>query len=511
VANPDHLAELNKGVESWNQWRRENPCIVPDLRKADLRQANLRKANLSRADLRKADLSRANLSFADLRGVNLTGAKFSSTCLVSANLSMADLSSANLSKIDLSFANFSRANLRSANLSKTDLKSANFTGSHLSFANLSGANLSEAYLRKAFLREANLSKAILNKANLSVTNLSVANLSQADLNLAVMEGANLQNADLSAVQALRTNFKGAYLTGACLEDWKINSKTALDNVQCDYIYLKKGYRSEFSSRHPSDRTFQSGEFTEVTKQFQQSSETIDLFFTNGITGFLQSFKELQQRCTDRVLAIQEIEPKSDKTLFVRLESLPETNKESAKRFYEEQIQLVQANYALQTSVQLLELSKQHNTEIIELAKLAIGKSPVNNFVNMGASAMSNSEEFTNNLEGANIANFANQVRDNARQQANQYNYSSETQSLADAAKEIQALLDQLSQRYPTDTKAAKRAFANEAIQHIDNDPALAQRILSALGAGSTAALEQFLNHPAASFVINALDDWKKTR
>ena len=507
MANPEHLAELNKGVESWNQWRRENPYIVPNLRKADLSRVDLGKADLSRADLRKANLSRANLSFADLRDANLTGATFSSTCFVSANLSKADLSSANLNKIDLSFANFTRANLRSANLSKTDLKSANFTCSHLSQANLSGANLSEAYLRKAFLREANLSKAILNRANLSFTDLSVANLSQADLNLAVMEGANLQNADLSAVQALRTNFKGAYLTGACLQNWNINSKTNLNNVQCDYVYLKKSYGFEFSSRYPSDKTFQPGEFT---KQFQQVSETIDISFPAGITEFIEFFRKRQQYYPYNVFDIQEIRPKSDRGLFVSFKDLPEANEEAAKRFNEEQLQLVQANYALQASNQLLELSKQHKAEIIELAKLALGKPSINK-VNVKATAMSNSEEFTNNLQGANIANFANQICDNARQQANQYNYTPENKSLVDAAKEIQSLLDQLSQRYPTDTAEAKYAFANEAIQRIDGDPSFTQRLLSALSAGSTSALEQFLNHPAASFFITALEDWKKTR
>jgi hypothetical protein len=34
--------------------------------------------------------------------------------------------------------------------------------------------------------------------------------------------------------------------------------------------------------------------------------------------------------------------------------------------------------------------------------------------------------------------------------------------------------------------------------------------MSALGAGGTAALEQLLNHPAASFVIGALGDWQET-
>jgi hypothetical protein len=45
--------------------------------------------------------------------------------------------------------------------------------------------------------------------------------------------------------------------------------------------------------------------------------------------------------------------------------------------------------------------------------------------------------------------------------------------------------------------------ATEAIKRIENDPKLVQRILSALKAGGTEALAQFLNHPAASFVIGS--------
>jgi uncharacterized protein YjbI with pentapeptide repeats len=468
VANSRHLAELHKGVKSWNQWRRENSCIIP----------NLIKAELSLLDLR----------FADLSGAKLSGAKFSSACLASVNFSKADLSNPNLSKTDLKFANFSRSNL--------------------SKANLTGANLSEAYLSYADLSEANLSRAIFNKTRLSSTNLSRANLSKAELILAVMEAANLQNANLSGVQALRTNFTRANFTGACLQDWNINTKTNLDDVQCDYIYLKKGYSFEFSSRYPSDRTFQPGEFT---RQFKQASEIEELVFPYGITEFFQFFQERQQLYTDKVLAIQELEPKSDSAVAVRLEVLPKANQEDAKSFYEEQLQLAKATYTLQATTQAIELYKQHNAEIIELAKLALGKPSINN-INVGATAVSNSEGFTNNLQGANIANFSNQMGDNARQQANQYNYSQETKkSLADAAKEIQAVVDHLSQTYRTDTMTAKCVFANEVIQRIDNDPSLTQRILSAFSAGSISALEQFLNHPAASFVISALEDWQKTR
>jgi hypothetical protein len=33
MANEKHLSILMQGVEAWNQWRRENPKIKPNLRK----------------------------------------------------------------------------------------------------------------------------------------------------------------------------------------------------------------------------------------------------------------------------------------------------------------------------------------------------------------------------------------------------------------------------------------------------------------------------------------------
>lgn len=85
------------------------------------------------------------------------------------------------------------------------------------------------------------------------------------------------------------------------------------------------------------------------------------------------------------------------------------------------------------------------------------------------------------------------------------------QNLAEAAKEIQQLLEQLEKTYPTDTTMGKMAIATEAIQQIDSNPKLTSRVLSALQAGGTSALDSFLDHPAASFVIGALEDWQQSK
>ena len=467
MANSKHLAELKKGIKNWNRWRRENPNIIPDLRKADLRGFDL--------------------SFANFRDAKLVETRYSGACLHSANLTKADLS-------------FSR-------LVATNLKFANLKSSNLSQATLIKANLSEADLMKANLSEVNLSEANLSKANLRFTQLFKANLTKADLSLAVVKKAQLQNTDMTAVRGLGSDFTEANLTGACLHNWNIDLKTSFESVECDYVYRKKRYGSEFTDRYPRDKNFEPGEFT---KEFQKVSEMRELFFENGITEFFEFFEEQQNKSSDEVIAIEEIEPKGDNAIVVRLETLPKADQDDPERFNQEQFQLAIANYELQAREQAIELYKQQNAEMIGVMKLMATQKIVN-VNNVENTSMSNSPEFNNNFQGANIGNFANQVNDNARQQTNQYNYDSDTKIVADVAKELQLLLEQLSQTNPTDNTRTKLAVADLAIEHIDNSPALNKRVLSAIKAGSTSALSQFLNHPVSSFFISALEDWQKTR
>lgn len=92
-----------------------------------------------------------------------------------------------------------------------------------------------------------------------------------------------------------------------------------------------------------------------------------------------------------------------------------------------------------------------------------------------------------------------------------YYAAGQQQSLAEVAAEIQKLLKQMEQSYPADTTVGKMAIATETIERIDSNPTLTERILSALKTGGISALEQLLNHPAASFVIGALEDWQKIK
>jgi uncharacterized protein YjbI with pentapeptide repeats len=180
VANPKHVEILKKGVAEWNEWRRANPTIYPDLRGANLNNADLRTADLRAADLRAADLRAADLRAADLRAANLSSANLGDARLGNANLSNADLSGANLSD-----ANLSNADLSGANLSDAGLYGAHLGGAHLGGANLGGANLNRAVLYGAIL-------------------IGVANLNGAYLTNAFLGETVFGNVDLSSVIGLDT-------------------------------------------------------------------------------------------------------------------------------------------------------------------------------------------------------------------------------------------------------------------------------------------------------------------
>ncbi len=92
-----------------------------------------------------------------------------------------------------------------------------------------------------------------------------------------------------------------------------------------------------------------------------------------------------------------------------------------------------------------------------------------------------------------------------------YNNPETRQNLTEAAGEIQELLDKLSETYPTNTTTGKIKIAEEAIEEIENNPQLKQKLLSAIKIGTLAAIDSMLNHPAASFFIAAMEDLQNNK
>jgi uncharacterized protein YjbI with pentapeptide repeats len=237
MANEEHLAILKQGVKAWNQWRRENRGLHPDLSGANLREEDLNRADLRETHLWAADLSGATLGRADLSEADLSGADLSGAGLSGARLSEATLGRANLSR-----ANLWTARLRRARLRETDLSGATLSWADLSEADLRRANLGEAHLLQAILGRANLSGATLSRANLSGANLSRANLSRANLAFANLVEANFADANLMGCQVYGISAWNVNLAGARQSDLVITPPNepvvTFDNLEvAQFIYM----------------------------------------------------------------------------------------------------------------------------------------------------------------------------------------------------------------------------------------------------------------------------------
>jgi Pentapeptide repeats (8 copies) len=162
VPNPDHVAQLKKGVTAWNAWRQENPDIRPDLsgadfNKADLREADFREVDFREANLREANLSGAILFWADLVKANLSGASLTGATLLGANLVAADFTGANLSG----------GLLHTALMVDTD-----FTGADLTGCQIFGVSAWNLRLDQA--KQQNLVITRENEPEITVDNIEVA-------------------------------------------------------------------------------------------------------------------------------------------------------------------------------------------------------------------------------------------------------------------------------------------------------------------------------------------------
>lgn len=393
--------------------------------------------------------------------------------------------------IDLKDAFLAWEDLRGANLSKANIIHANLSNAKLNNANLSGANLSGAILSGAILSEANLSGAILSRTNITAADLSGANLTGLDLSGVNLTRANLSKANLTKTQALGTDFTGAKFTGACLEDWNINSATKLNDIVCEYFYFK----SDKQERHPNSKeSFAPGEFT---KLFQNALNTIDLTFRNGVDweAFAYSFRKIQVENAGEELVIQSIKIDNDGVLVVGVKvshSFVDKVKIRSNFFesYDLSYKLLEEKYRGEVSGkdrQIVHYRKEVQRQyqyINQLVDLLNEQQRVQKAMAENPGKISNNTfhnpQFAGGYVDSNIVN-AHQIGGNIT------NYAPEQRNLAEAAAEIQKLLNQLEQTNPTATETEKIAYVND-----ETTPSLKRRCVEALQAGGETAIDEFI-------------------
>jgi len=308
MANDDHLARLRKGARVWNQWRDDNPKIIPDLKKAYLYQAKLSYFNFRDAVLSNANLDKGFLRHADLVGAQLGGASLKMT-----DCRGVDCRGASLRGAQLDGANLDEANLRSAKLDSARLFKATLESCNLTRANLVRAKLTNSNLRSVCFAGADLSNARLDGADFSCADFSEANLRHANLQNATARGAIFKLAILHQANFDGTDISGSHLWETQRTEWSIK------DVTCETVFWDE--EAKVASK------FEPGEF----ERLYGNQLVIELFYAGGITAFevntlpalLHELSKLHPNCRLRLASV--VETNGGALITIRAEGIQETD------------------------------------------------------------------------------------------------------------------------------------------------------------------------------------------
>ncbi|NEP90393.1 MAG: pentapeptide repeat-containing protein [Okeania sp. SIO2C2] len=430
--------------------------------------------------------------YALIRRIAIAFAAIGGTSFRDANLTDADFTNAILKNTDF----------RDANLTQTLWKKTN----KLDLARPGKSVLAQSKLRELLVSGKGLgqdfSKADLRGANLSNADLSYTNLTQADLSQATLYQANLEGANLTEINVIGTDLKQATLTAACIEAWNTDSTTRLDEIHCDYIYLLNHQQE----RRPSSGIFAPGEFT---KLFEEVFNTVDLIFQDGVNwkAFVSAFKQLQVENEGTELTVQSIENKGDGVIVVKVEVPLNADKEKIHsdfhQNYELKLQALEREYKtkLQIKDSEIESYKRENVNMIEVIKLLASRQiEVKNM----ASSESSAEKSTKQVEVE--MNFQNEVTGVGGKVKKMI--VNQKQKLADSVVEVQELLQILDHSYPGDLPTDTQTEIEVAVRGIEKDPALKQRLISALKSGSKEALKELMDNPYVNILVATYEGWQ---
>jgi uncharacterized protein YjbI with pentapeptide repeats len=352
--------------------------------------------------------------------------------------------------------------------------------------------------------------------NLKGASLQDASFIGADLSEANLQDANLSRAKLVQARLDSTDFTGATLTGAYIEDWGITTDTNFDGVRCEYVYMRlpTAYNPD-PHRKPDNRqeVFADGEFGDFIKPI---FDTLDLYHSQGVDprAIAISFKQLAENHPDAGLEIVAMEKRGQDKFLLRAKTAVTADKSELSAEYFTTYNQLKA-LAEQEVQKLIAEKDSRITDLQNMVVTALQRPSfyAQTYQNQGDTIMAEASKKQSNfdLKGAQFAGgLVNADTVNANQiGGNITNYNSEQkQNLAEAAAEIQQLLNQLGQTYPTNTPLEKQVAVTEALKQIDNNPTLKARVIGALKSGGTEALKELVDHPLVNILLATLEGWQ---
>lgn len=200
-----------------------------------------------------------------------------------------------------------------------------------------------------------------------------------------------------------------------------------------------------------------------------------------------------------IIPIKEVSTKYFRKIFSTLESIVNQAKEQNK--YEA------IKVKFDNIIQYLE---NNSEKVVQQTTTEYQINGTNIFVNSEIRILKVTNENNSSIQigdGANIVGITGQGNINTATQ-NQYNYPPEQkQNLAEAAKEIQKLLQQLSKPDYSATPTENVIIVGEVMQEIEKNPSLKSRIIEALKHGGKEAFKELIDHPAVNILMASIDGW----
>jgi uncharacterized protein YjbI with pentapeptide repeats len=416
----------------------------------------------------------------------------------------------NFHKAILIDANYSYANLRNTDFRQANINRIYWFKSQNINLTLVGMTYLESPQVRDLLIEQNGQDKNFDHQNLRGVNLQGANLADASFISTDLSQANLQNADLSRVKLVQaqldgTDFTNATLTGAYIKDWGITTDTKFDGVRCEYVYMRLPTKQNPDPLRKPDNNkevFADGEFGDFIKPI---FDTLDLYHNQGVDprAIAISLKQLAENHPDADLRIVGMEVRGEDNFLLRARTAATADKSELSAEYFDTYNEIKG--LPEREIKLLLAEKDNQIRRLENMIMTALERPsfyANKPIIQGDITMAGDRNI--NTGGGNY----NERIERDYIQGNYY-AAGQPQSLAQAAAEIQLLLKQLEQTYPTTTTSQQMVVAAEAINRIESNPLLKERVINAVKSGGLAAFEKAIDNPAGAFIVGAIKGWQE--
>jgi len=266
----------------------------------------------------------------------------------------------NFSQANLTDASFIRANLRHTKFSQAILtRTYWFNAAHLEQSLISGTYLEKSEVREVAItlngRNAKFDHYDLRGVNLQSADLTKASFVGANLSEANLREANLSGAKLAQAQLYRASLTHATLTGAYIQDWGISPDTHLEEIECDYVFMRLPTEDDPDvCRKPDNKRqkFEKNDFSDFIaplikmldiyrhqnidpREVGKSFKTLDLYHHDGIDpkAAAIAFTQLTQEYPDADLEIVSLEGPAEDKVNIKARVAGTANRDELNRRY----------------------------------------------------------------------------------------------------------------------------------------------------------------------------------